>query len=339
MSRVRWAFQVLVVLLSTGFLGWAQVATPRPQLGSRSQEEKHSLEALIVDSSGAPVYMARVVLSGFISEVGQTAFSDDDGRAFFYDLRQGTYQIHVSAAGFNSSTQAIALVGSQQVRIILIRWGDAAGTAKTGAATISVAEQLVPAKAREWFRKGMKELERKNYEKAIEHFKNAIGFYPQYSAAYAAMGIAYLQTRKTDLAQEAYAKAVELDGHLSDARLGLGLVYNDQKRYADAEKHLLEAERLNPADWHAQYELGRTYCGLDQFEKAEARLRRALPLQPNYPNLHLLLANVLVSQNKLAEGLVEMQEFLKLAPSSALAPQVREKLKLLKAELSKPAQQ
>jgi tetratricopeptide (TPR) repeat protein len=142
--------------------------------------------------------------------------------------------------------------------------------------------------------------------------------------------------RKIELAREAFEKALGLNENSAEAQLGLGLVCNDEKRYAEAEKHLLKAQQLNPADWHVHYELGRAYYGLDQLENAEKRLRLARKAHPDYGNLYLLLANVLVLQHKYAEGLAEMEEFLKVAPNSPLAPQVREKTNLLKAELANP---
>lgn len=96
----------------------------------------------------------------------------------------------------------------------------------------------------------------------------------------------------------------------------------------------MKAQQLHATEWRVNYELGRAYDGLDHMEQAEKSLRRAHEVHPEYGNVHLLLANALVLQNKYAEGLAEMEEFLKLAPNSSLAPQVQEKVKLLKAELA-----
>lgn len=329
--RIRVMVVLICVLTFNSFVGWAQIGRDRPDPGSR----RPFIEGTVVDQNGAPIPSARVMVTLFGAGTGLTGFSNDDGRFFFYELSERTYNVSVSATGFVEATQSVNLTyGPQNIRFVLRR-RDSSPTAAP-AQSVAVTDLAVPAKARARYQKGMKELERKEFENSVKHFQAAIQEYPRYAAAYSALGIAYIQMRKIELAREAFEKALGLNENSAEAQLGLGLVCNDEKRYAEAEKHLLKAQQLNPADWHVHYELGRAYYGLDQLENAEKRLRLARKAHPDYGNLYLLLANVLVLQHKYAEGLAEMEEFLKVAPNSPLAPQVREKTNLLKAELANP---
>ncbi|MBI3950561.1 MAG: tetratricopeptide repeat protein [Acidobacteria bacterium] len=326
----------MCVLVCNSLVGWAQIGRERPS-GVGSRESSYYIEGRVVDDKGTPVRMARIVLAPFRAEVGQTSFSDDEGRFTFYDLRQGSYKVSASATGYTTETHMVDLFGgSQNIQIVLRRSDSASNSAPARA--VPAAELAAPPKARERYQKGMRELERRKFEKSIEHLQAAIKEYPPYASAYSGLGIAHIQMRNRDLAREAFEKALGLDANSVEAHLGMGLVCNDEERYADAEKYLMKAQQLNPADWHVHYELGRTYYGLNQLERAEKNLRRAHEAHHDYGNLHLLLANVLVLQNNYAEGLAEMEEFLKIAPNTPLAPQVREKVKLLKAELARPLQ-
>jgi tetratricopeptide (TPR) repeat protein len=223
---------------------------------------------------------------------------------------------------------------AQMIQIVVNR--HASSPTAVPSHSVPASELAIPEKARELYRKGMKELDRRKYDKSIEHFRAAIQEYPDYASAYSSIGIAHIQMRQSNLAQAAFEKALSLNAQSTEAHLGMGLVYNDQQKFVEAEKHLLKAQQLTPADWHVHYELGRAYYGMDKLEQAEKSLRLARQTHPEYGNLYLLLANALVLQNKYAEGLAEMKEFLNVSPDSPLAPQVKEKIKLLKAEIGQP---
>jgi tetratricopeptide (TPR) repeat protein len=110
---------------------------------------------------------------------------------------------------------------------------------------------------------------------------------------------------------------------------------NEEKRFDEAEGHLLKAQAAKMIGWRAHYELGRSYYGLDRLAEAERNLRKAAESKPPYGNLYVLLANTLIRQDKLPEGLANLETFLKVAPKSPLAPTVREKVKLLNYELGR----
>lgn len=324
----------LAVGLCTQEFVLAQVSQPRPDLVNPTTASA-SLEGRVVDERGKPVSMARIVLTPFRAAIGQTTYTDDDGRFVFYNLRAGNYHVSASAAGFATVTQNVDLMGDAQMIQLVVNRNTGPPT-DSSARSVPVSELAIPEKARELYRKAVKELERRKYNKSIEHFQAAIRQYPDYASAYSGMGIVYIQMRQPTLAQAAFEKALLLNPQSAEAHLGMGLTCNDQQMFAEAEKHLLKAQQLTPMDWHVHYELGRAYYGMDQLEQAEKSLRVARQARPDYGNLYLLLANVLVLQSKYAEGLAEMKEFLRVAPDSPLAAQVREKIKLLKAELGQP---
>lgn len=305
-----------------------------PGLSSGARLTNFYIEGRVVDESGVPVYMARIVLTSVRSGNGQTTHTDHAGRFAFYNLREGSYNVNVSASGFISINQAIEIFGgSKNLEMALRRSTGVPDGALPEA--ISVHQLSIPPKAQALYQKGRKELDRQKVEKSVGYFQAAIEEYAAFAQAHSGLGIAYIRLRNPDLARKALTRALELNGELAEAHLGMGVLCNDAEQHADAEKHLLKAQRLMPTEWHVYFELGRAYYGMDQLENAEKNLRIARQARPKFGTLYLLLGNVFVLQEKYAEGLAEFDEFLKVAPESPLAAQVREKIKLLKEEVAK----
>ncbi len=333
--RIRGTVLFMCISICGSLVGWAQQGSQeRPDFGQREFGSVF-IQGTVVNQQGAPIYMARISLSTLQSEVGQTAYSTEEGRFSFYDLKPGTYKVMISAPGYSPTTQEVNLIsGSEFVRFILRTTDQPSNT--TIAQPVSVVDLAIPAKAREHYLKGMEELQRNKPEKSTKHFQSAIKEHPLFDAAYSALGMAYVQMQKSNLARKMFEKTLQLNENSPTARLGMGMVCNDEKNFAAAETHLLKAQKLEATEWRVHYELGRAYYGLNKFEVAEKNLRQARTAQPNYGNIRLWLANALVMQNKYAEGLAEMEIFLELAPKSSLAPQVQEKVNLLKKELGRP---
>lgn len=321
----------LLALADPGFEASGQVASDLPSIGSG----QFVLEGTVVDTEGRGIQMARLVLSPKKAPIGQTTFTDEDARFFFYRLRPGTYSLTVSAADFRTATRSVDLsFGSQNLRIVLRRSEAAEGSDRPGG-VIHTEVLRIPEKAQESYLKGRRHLGDQRPEKAVREFRFAIKEHPEFAEAHSALGIAYIQLKKHTQAREAFEKCLMLREDVGEAHLGLGLLRNDRKDYLEAEQHLLRARELLPKDWRVFYELGRSYYHQDRLVEAEQTLTTARDWYPDYGNLRLLLANTLALQDRLEEALAEMQAFLEVAPGSPLASQVRQKIQLIEAELTR----
>jgi tetratricopeptide (TPR) repeat protein len=79
--------------------------------------------------------------------------------------------------------------------------------------------------------------------------------------------------------------------------------------------------------------LGRDYYTLNRFPEAETQARKALELQPEFAEAHLLLGNVLLRLRNGPEALTEFQSYLRLAPNGPFAGAAAELVKKLEAAL------
>jgi tetratricopeptide (TPR) repeat protein len=307
----------LLVLHAVG--AQAQVSRDQPEPGSMAPY----IDGFVVDEAGKPIRGARAELTPLTSQNYQTAFADAGGRFAFYELAEGRYRVTVTAPGHASVTHTVELLAGPETLRVMLPGG------------VAAVAPPPPAGQKSW-EAGLKDLDRGRIEQAIQRFEQVIREAPDYAPAYTNLGVAYLQLRSRDRARRAFDKALERDAESAGAHLGLGLILNDEKRYSEAETLLTKSRALNPEDWHVHYELGRALYGLERLGEAETSLQQAAREKPGYGNLYLLLANVLVLQEKNAEGLQAMEQFLEVAPESPLVPQVREKAALLRAELSRP---
>jgi len=306
----------------------AQAASPA------SAERDLYLEVTVKDEAGAPVWRAEITLEGFPSWEGRPAHTGAEGWAVFTGLAKGDYRIRVSAPHYGSAVYEDHLITSDNIDIVLRRESESGK--RSGASSVSLADLAAPRKAQAEYKKGMAHLEKGRYEKGRQAFLAAVAAYPAYSAAYAGLGTSLLQLRRREEALQAFERAVKLNNGSYDAQLSIGLIRNDQKRYGEAYPHLQAAAALRSNHpWQLHYEMGRTYYGLNRLPEAEKSFQQARQARPRYGNLYLLLANTFALQQKYEYAIPELEEFLRVAPASPTADEVRSKLSLLRAEVER----
>ena len=85
-----------------------------------------------------------------------------------------------------------------------------------------------------------------DFKTAIEYYKKAVEFAPDYSSAYDKMGISYEVLKDWNNALTAYKRASELSPDVARYRLGLGRVYLQLNHQIEATEALLAAISLDP---------------------------------------------------------------------------------------------
>ncbi len=324
-------------LLLGGFLiARAQVIPQKPP-GSRTPggESLYSIEGRVVaQSEGSPVQGARVTLLDFKGVGLATSMTDDEGTFVFYDLPSGSYALAVSHPEFAEQSERVDVSFGPQRGLRLVLSDERRSPNPLGGASVPIWALRIPAEAQKAYKKGIQELQIGQRKKSIPHLEAAIQLYPQYAAAYSALGAARLGLGER-AAAVAFEKALEIDENLPDACLGLGAIYNAQQRHDEARRLLLRVRLLKPDDWRVHYELGEAYWGQRNLASAEESLRQARSLHQNFPRLHLLLINALVLQDRYHEAVTAMEIYLRLFPQDSFAQQVRQKRDHLKRHLQK----
>jgi TolA-binding protein len=288
---------------------------------------------LVSGARRQPLAQVPITLIGVRGPVG-TQMTDRDGRFAFYGLREGGYTLEFPLADGRPGSVGVDVMDGpiQDLTINVDELGPRSG-AKSADPMLRVWALRIPPKAEKNYRDALGALGKNDAGRAVRQLQRAVDIYPQFASAHAALGTAFLLQHEDSLAAEAFERALAIDENLPDACFGLGSLYSQQKRFAEAEALLLRVQMLRPSDWRVYYALGENYYRAGQSNKAEQSLRRAHELHAETPRLHVLLINALVTQEKYAESLGEMDEFLRLFPDDRLAPNVRQKRDALRESL------
>ena len=176
--------------------------------------------------------------------------------------------------------------------------------------------QSPQAKEASYLEKGRKEFQKKSYEVAIIHFKNAMAAQPKDAEPYYQLGLAYLASNDLNSAASYFRKAAELNPKHTGAQLKLSELMassRSQEMVLEAQKRTRDVLTLLPDDTDALNLLAFTELRLGKPESAEAHLEQALRKSPSH-----LKSSVALSQARLARhDVAGAEEALKQAVAQA----------------------
>lgn len=272
----------------------------------------------------------------------------------------------------------------------------------------SAFEADVPAEARAAYDRAMKAVGGGRADEAVAELKRAVAAHPKYARALNDLGVLYLKLERLDEAAETLARASKLNRRFYFPRLNLGVVLNRQGKYAEAVEVLgrLHGESPNfpglsstyadalvgagqagrakkvlgdalaggglerAARVEAHYKLGMILSREEDYAAAASELEKAVALDPDAANVHLLLGGALMqlkrpaeaerelrrayelggagvgnaqlllgqlylSQQKLEPARRALEQYLKDLPAAPNAAQVRETVEKIKEALKK----
>jgi tetratricopeptide (TPR) repeat protein len=135
------------------------------------------------------------------------------------------------------------------------------------------------------------------------------------AAQFVEQGNRYAQEKQYDQAVDAYRQAIKLDPNLAAAYHGLGRVYVNMGRAADALGPMRTAVRLDPANAFAHVNLAITLENLRRFDEALTELNEAKRLSPKDATIHNELGNLLNNYlGRTSDGLAAYLEARRLDP-------------------------
>jgi len=166
-----------------------------------------------------------------------------------------------------------------------------------------------------FYEQGMKALDEKRYDAAVENFINAIAAEPKDYALFFNLALAYSLQGKDAAAVPEYKKALEMKPDLYQANLNLGISLLRLKQGAEAIPYLTNAVAEKPKEYRPNYYLGAALLGAGDFAKAAQSFAAALELDAKSPDAELGLAHALAKQNRLADAAPHFQKAAQLNPA------------------------
>jgi tetratricopeptide (TPR) repeat protein len=161
---------------------------------------------------------------------------------------------------------------------------------------------------------GMKALDQKNYQQAVDNFTRAIAATPSDYTLHFNLALAYsLEGKDADAIPE-YKKTLELKPDLYQADLNLGISLLREKQPAQALPYFTAAAGQKPTEYRPNYYLASALLESGDFAKAEQAYTTALALDPKSPDAELGLAHALVKQNRLDDAAPHFEKAAELNP-------------------------
>jgi len=154
-------------------------------------------------------------------------------------------------------------------------------------------------------------------DEAIENYREAVKFKPDFARGYYNLGNALLSKGRTDEAADCYLKAVQIKPDFIEAHNNLANILESQRKFEEAVKHYRQVLKFDPYSAQAHSNISTALGALGKFDEAVGHLYEALRLKPDSPDIHYNLGTVLESNRsnrKLNEALVHFRKSLELRP-------------------------
>ena len=188
-------------------------------------------------------------------------------------------------------------------------------------------------------------LEKRNPEKAIAEFGQAINLDPNYALAFTGLADAYVWqasfTNEADdelygKARSATDKALALDPNLADAHSSLGRIKHWYDwDWSGAENSFRRAIELNPNSVNARQFYSRLLTTLGRYDEALNEMYKAQELDPRSADLGVPLSGVLEKRGEFDEAIRVLQSTLEMDKDSKFARRGIANAYLLKGDYAK----
>jgi len=307
--------------------------------GNQLQIGNHSIEIHVVNQSGRPLDIpVRVeVLSTGGQHMAEAYSNREEGVADFEGFSDGVFQVRITGPGIEPVTQSfqIAATETDHREYIHVELKETNSDSKVSSAddpSVSVQDLAVPSKARAEFDRGM-EAHAKGDDKAAQNaLERAIEIYPRYVKAHNNLGVLYQNGGLIAKAVVEYSKAVALDPKFAAGYVNLAKISIARGNLAEAEPELKQALAVDPSAIYALFLLCSTEFGRKEYSDALATAHHVheMTQEPQYAEVHLISARILISQGRTKDAASEYQRFITERPSDPRS----EKVKSLISELS-----
>jgi len=188
-----------------------------------------------------------------------------------------------------------------------------------GRYTVSAKRLGIPAKARKHLAAANEAFGTAKFDKAEREIEGALEADPAFPQAFTMRAFIKLAEKDPRSAVEDARHAASIEADDADAFIALAMSYNSLREFQKGEEAARQALGLRPDSWQARLELAKSFYGQREFVLA---LRELDSGKVNFPDAHLVRANVLMSLDRIPEASEEFRTFLREAPADPRAEQI-----------------
>lgn len=336
-SYPKWPCLVVAAFLTFCFASSvsAQISTISDSESQTGLGGTNSIVGTVFAPSGRPLESrARIKLATMTR--GDRIFTlNQNGNFAFRGLPSGSYTIiidkEVDFKPYTTTVDIIQFRGSPAQTYTLnirLEFKDRE-TAKPAVLNAEFAN--VPKKALTHYNDAIELSKKKDHLGAIEQLRLAIAEHPTFTQAFNEMGVQYLKLNRPQEADDTFQEALKIDPESYAALTNRGIANVMMKRYGEAVPILRKALKKQEQSPVVHYFLGQALANLGLFDDAEKELLTAVKLgKEEMKEAHRILAIIYSSRGAKKQAAEELETYLKLAPDTPDAEQLKGMIQRLK---------
>jgi YidC/Oxa1 family membrane protein insertase len=170
-----------------------------------------------------------------------------------------------------------------------------------------------------FYNRGVPYAERRDYDRAIADYSEAIRLYPKNARVYNNRGVVYRAKNDYDRAIADYDEAIRLDPKYALAYLNRGVAYADKKDYDRAIADYNAAIRLDPKVARAYSNRGEAYRAKNDYDRALSDFNEAIRVDPNSAFAYYNRGNAYLNKKDYDRAIADYTEAIRLDPKDAKA--------------------
>lgn len=302
-------------------------------------------------TSRTPAENVLVRIESFSGGLVGQMITDRTGKFSFTGLSPTQYIVTVHAPGYIDIRENVNLVtantGYLNVQLVEDKSSLVNNNRNNLLSGIGVIDANIPLEAQNEYAKGKTLIDTGKKEKvtsALEHLEKAVAIYPKFLEAQLLLGFGYMDLQQWDKAEKTLRAAIEINSNASTAYFAIGEIYRQKKKFSEAEKILLDGIKVNEKSAEGHSTLAKVYWEMASLEKNEEQLKKtlenswqevnkALKLNPNLAEAHLLAGNLLLRAHRANDALTHFESYLKLSPKGEFATQTQSLVQKIKQAL------
>src|SRR5438552_865750 len=325
-------------------------------------DEANVIGEVRVERGGFPPHRIEVNLESRGALVN-TAYTDDEGKFIFYNLKANLYHLSINAADYAPVQQSVEVMPFLN-RLIVLQFtlvpkeeanSVAAAPARLGPNAhmmdnpaagqpqqrnvagnpylTNPAEytKRFPKDAIKEFNRGGESQRKGKLDDAVKHYQRCIALAPDFFPAHNDLGTTYIQEHDFSSARKEFDEVVKANPNDASAYFNLANVSLLSQQFQEGLDYVNRGLSKDPNSGKGLFIQGSLYRHLGRMAESERSLRNALQADPTLANAHLELVNLYRQEENRGAVVAELQAFLKLYPNHPMAPRVRGMLQKLGA--------
>jgi tetratricopeptide (TPR) repeat protein len=352
-STLGWlVFAALAAVLGQGQESTLRLSQPPWSTSSDHLQGSHFVSGRIVLEGGGSAYQ-RIPVE-LKCGIGLLQVIDTElGGYFTFDLRTGLQNhLHFTARSDSSATFGISmgnapqgydgplvgcelLVSAPGYRPLTYRFVQHGIVVEVGTLQlrrvagaegfiVNATSLRVPKDARKEFEKALQEIHRNRPNLAKQHLEKAVSLYDKYAASWNELGRLHLSSGDMAKAAEAFEKAIAIDPESVSPYLNLATLQLQNEEWQSALDTAGRILQLDPSMGFASFIQALGNFNLNHLDTAERSAREAEKKpHSNTPQLHALLAEILLRRQAYSDAAAQMRTYLEESPNGMFAERIR----------------